>query len=189
MARSRFSVAKSLRYSGFTLVEVVVALAIVAIGMFAVFKTIGDTAHNVAYLRDRSFAAWIADNRITEVRLASEMPSVDETEGEVDFAGRQWHWVANVSQTQVENLRRIDVSVRREEDEEGTSLMKLSGFVGQTAQAAPPSAASWNDGADGGDVGEDEEPPDENEEGLEEEEDLGEENLVDPPIEDPGDEE
>jgi general secretion pathway protein I len=189
MARSKYSVAKSLNSSGFTLVEVVVALAIVAIGMFAVFKTIGDTAHNVAYLRDRSFAAWIADNRITEIRLASEMPSVDETEGEVEFAGRQWHWVANVSQTQVENLRRIDVSVRREEDAEGTSLMKLSGFVGQTAQAAPPSNSSWNGGTDGGEAGGDEEPPDENEEEFEDEEDLGEENLVDPPMEDPGDEE
>jgi general secretion pathway protein I len=187
MARLKFNAAKRLKSSGFTLVEVVVALAIVAIGMFAVFKTIGDTAHNVAFLRDRSFAAWIADNRITEMRLASEMPSVDETEGDVDFAGRSWHWVANVSQTQVENLRRIDVTVRREEDEEGTSLMKLSGFVGQTALAAPPSNSSWNGGTDGGEAGGDEEPP--GEETPDEEEDLGdeeleEENLVDPPQED-----
>jgi general secretion pathway protein I len=192
MARSKYSVAKSLNSSGFTLVEVVVALAIVAIGMFAVFKTIGDTAHNVAYLRDRSFAAWIADNRITEIRLASEMPSVDETEGDLDFAGRSWHWIANVSQTQVPNLRRIDVSVRREEDAEGTSLMKLSGFVGQTAQAAPPSNSSWNGGTDGGEAGGEDEAGDE-ELGDEEEdlgeEDLGEENLVDPPPEDLGDEE
>jgi general secretion pathway protein I len=50
---------------GFTLVEVLVALAIVAIGMLAVFKVLGDTAHNVAYLRDRSFASWIEDIRLT----------------------------------------------------------------------------------------------------------------------------
>ena len=68
---------------GFTLVEVVVALAIVAIGMLAVFKTIGDTVNNVATLRDRSFAAWIADNRITELRLSGQMPSVDETAGDL----------------------------------------------------------------------------------------------------------
>ena len=72
---------------GFTLVEVVVALAIVAIGMLAVFKTIGDTTHNVTHLRDRSFAAWIADNLITEIRISGEMPSVEETAGEVEFAG------------------------------------------------------------------------------------------------------
>jgi general secretion pathway protein I len=61
---------------GFTLIEVVVALAIVAIGMLAVFKTIGDTVNNVDELRDRSLAEWIADNRITEVRVSGEMPSV-----------------------------------------------------------------------------------------------------------------
>jgi len=81
---------------GFTLVEVVVALAIVAIGMLAVFKTIGDTTHNVTELRDRSFAAWIADNRITEIRISGEMPSVEQTAGEVEFAGRRWHWITKV---------------------------------------------------------------------------------------------
>ena len=71
---------------GFTLIEVVVALAILGIGMLAVFKTIGDTVNNVDDLRDRSFAEWIADNRITEIRISGEMPSVEETAGEVEFA-------------------------------------------------------------------------------------------------------
>jgi general secretion pathway protein I len=129
---------------GFTLVEVVVALAITAIGMLAVFKTIGDTAHNVTDLRDRTFASWIADNRITEIRISGEMPSVDETAGEIEFAGRRWHWVTKVSQTQVQGLRRIDVTVRRDEDPEGASLAALAGFVGATATASPPAGADWH---------------------------------------------
>jgi general secretion pathway protein I len=144
---------------GFTLIEVVVALAILGIGMLAVFKTIGDTVHNVDELRDRSLAEWIADNRITEVRVSGEMPSVEETAGEVEFAGRQWHWMSKVSQTQVQGMRRIDVSVRRDEDPEGGSLVTLSGFVGATATAAPPSNADWNemygDSGDPGDGDED----------------------------------
>ncbi|MEX0735470.1 MAG: type II secretion system minor pseudopilin GspI [Steroidobacteraceae bacterium] len=156
------------RYNhGFTLVEVVVALAIVAIGMLAVFKTIGDTVNNVSYLRDRSFAAWIADNRITEIRLSGEMPSVDETAGELDYAGRHWHWVTRVSQTPVEGLRRIDVSVQREGDPEDSALVSLAGFVGATAMAAPPSGRSWNrDDANGGENGGEDE--DEEESGDEE---------------------
>jgi general secretion pathway protein I len=145
---------------GFTLVEVVVALAIVAIGMLAVFKTIGDTVHNVSDLRDRTFAAWIADNRITEVRISGEMPSVDETAGELEYAGRRWHWVTNVSQTQVAGLRRIDVGVRRDGDAEDTALVKLSGFVGAIATSAATSIATadWNnsDGPGGEDDGGDE---------------------------------
>ena len=128
---------------GFTLVEVVVALAIVAIGMLAVFKTIGDTTHNVSDLRDRSFATWIADNRITEIRISGEMPSVEETAGTVEYAGRRWHWVTKVSQTQVPGLRRIDVSVRREGDAEGAALVSLAGFVGAIATASPPAPTDW----------------------------------------------
>ncbi len=158
---------------GFTLIEVVVALAILGIGMLAVFKTIGDTVNNVGALRDRSFAEWIADNLITEIRLSGDMPSVEETAGGVEFAGRQWHWVTKVSQTQVRGLRRIDVSVRREDDPEGSSIVTLSGFVGATATAAPQAPDDWfqqieadadggggeDDGTDPGD--EDEEPVDE----------------------------
>ena len=129
---------------GFTLIEVVVAMAILGIGMLAVFKTIGDTVHNVDELRDRSFAEWIADNRLTEIRISGEMPSVDETAGEVEFAGRQWHWLTKVSQTQVQGLRRVDVSVRRDADPENSSIVTLSGFVGATATAAPPAASDWN---------------------------------------------
>ncbi len=168
---------------GFTLIEVIVALAIVAVGMLAVFKTIGDTVYNVSELRDRSFATWIADNRITEIRISGEMPSVEETAGELEFGGRRWHWVTKVSQTQVEGLRRIDVSVRRDGDDENSSLANLAGFVGATAIAAPQSNLDWYEGSgEPGPGGED--PGDEFEgedEGVDENED--EDDI------DPGDEE
>lgn len=142
---------------GFTLVEVVVALAIVAIGMLAVFKTIGDTVHNVTHLRDRTFASWVADNRITEIRISGEMPSVDQTAGEVEFAGRRWHWITKVSQTQVPGLRRIDVSVRRDDDPENASLVALAGFVGATATASPAAATDWHEYGGPADPGDEDE--------------------------------
>lgn len=138
--------ASTRRSRGFTLVEVVVALAIVAIGLFAVFKTIGETAGSVERFRDATFAAWIADNRLTELRLAGQMPSVDETEGELDFGGRRWHWTANVSQTPVEGLRRIDLSVRRADDPPGSSLATIAGFVGAAALSTGHSFTRWNAG-------------------------------------------
>ena len=157
---------------GFTLIEVVVAMAILGIGMLAVFKTIGDTVYNVDELRDRSFAEWIADNRLTEIRTSGDMPSVDETAGEVEFAGRQWHWLTKVSQTQVQGLRRIDVSVRRDEDPENSSIVTLSGFVGATATAAPPAASDWSLEREGSGEGGD------GDEEFDDEEDNGDEEPV-----------
>jgi general secretion pathway protein I len=141
---------------GFTLIEVVVAMAIVALGLMAVFRVVNDTVNNASYLRDRTFAAWIADNRLTELRLGGEVPSVDETEGEVDYAGQAWRWTATVAQTPVENIRRIDVRVRRESDAEDSSLAQVTGFVGATIMGTAPSVTPWTGGQPAGGSGEDE---------------------------------
>lgn len=144
---------------GFTLIEVVVAIAIVALGMMAVFRVVNDTVNNSAYLRDRTLAVWIADNRLVEMRLARELPSVDETEGDLEYANQRWHWTATVSQTPVDNLRRIDVRVRRESDAEDSSLAQVTGFAGAVALATAPSATPWTGGQQGdgdGDGGGDE---------------------------------
>ena len=148
---------------GFTLIEVVVAIAIVALGLMAVFRVVHATVNNATYLRDRNFATWIADNRLTEMRLGTELPSVDETEGEVEFAGQSWRWVATVSQTPVDDLRRIDVRVRRSTDAEDSSLAEVSGFVGAVVMDTPPSGTPWTGVPPGqGDEG------DEDEEGAQE---------------------
>lgn len=134
---------------GFTLIEVVVAIAVVALGLMAVFRVVHATVNNAAYLRDRSFATWIADNRLTEMRLGTELPSVDETEGDVQFAGQDWRWVAKVSQTPVDDLRRIDVRVRRAGDPEDSSLAEVSGFVGAVVMDTPGSGSLWTGVIDG----------------------------------------
>jgi general secretion pathway protein I len=131
-------------HAGFTLIEVVVALAIVAIGMFALFRAVSDATNNSAYLRDRTFASWIAENRIAEIRLSGEFPSVDETEGDVEFAGESWHWKATVSQTPVQGMRRLDVRVRRAEDPADSTLAEITGFLGATLMAGGQSGTSWS---------------------------------------------
>ena len=95
-------------------------------------------------IRSYYVATWIADNRLVEMRLAVELPSVDETNGEVEYANQRWQWNARVSQTPVDDLRRIDIRVRREGDSEDSALAEVSGFVGAVAMATAPSAALWN---------------------------------------------
>lgn len=99
------------RQSGFTLIEALVALVIVALGMMAVNTQVGRSAFTAAYMRDKTFASWMASNKITEMSLARQWPETGTSGGEVEFAGRRWRWNAEVSNTQVPNLRRVDVTI------------------------------------------------------------------------------
>jgi general secretion pathway protein I len=118
---------------GFTLIEVLVALAIAAIGLGAALSVVTNAASNTSYLRDRVLASWIAGNLITEMRLGPNLPDLNRANGTVEFAGRKWRWDSTVTQTQVDGLRRIEVSVRDVEATSDTPLAQLSGFAGRTA--------------------------------------------------------
>ncbi|MGA7824607.1 MAG: type II secretion system minor pseudopilin GspI [Steroidobacteraceae bacterium] len=97
---------------GFTLIEVLVALAIVVVGMAAVLGTLNSSANTIVYLRDKTFANWVALNQIAQLRLSGAQPAVGDSDGKVDFAGRNWTWHQTVSTTQVPGMERIDVNVR-----------------------------------------------------------------------------
>jgi general secretion pathway protein I len=101
-----------LKARGFTLVEVLVALVIVAAGASAVLSALNSAASSTVYLRDKTFAQWIAGNRIAETRLATTRAPSGKTEGELDYAGRRWKWRQQVSDGEIPGLARIDVSVR-----------------------------------------------------------------------------
>jgi general secretion pathway protein I len=138
------------RLAGFTLIEVIVALVVIALGMLGVIQAVSQTASNTGYLRDKTVAHWIGMNRLTEVRLQKTAPGIDKSSDEVEMAGRRWKWTMNVTQTPVESIRRIDISVRPEEAKEGASLASVSGFYG-TAVAPPGSALiSWQGAGDTG---------------------------------------
>ena len=128
---------------GFTLIEVMVALAIVAIGMLAAFRAVTEPAGNAAYLRDRTFAAWIASDLITDIRLRGQMPSVDETSGALEYANQQWRWRMVVVQTEVSGLRQVRVSVRRATDPDDAALVEMVGVLGAAQLASAPSPTPW----------------------------------------------
>jgi len=97
---------------GFTLVEVLVALVIVAVGMSALLAALGSAATNTSYLREKTFAQWVALNRVAEVRLQGQIPSKGKQSGESDFAGHKWQWEQEVSSLDVPGVMRMDVKVR-----------------------------------------------------------------------------
>src|SRR6202035_693144 len=78
------------RARGFTLIEVLVALAIVAIGMAAVLGALTSSASTVLYMRDKTLAQWIALNHIAEERLKvqpGQVPQQGNSDGDIDYAG------------------------------------------------------------------------------------------------------
>ena len=116
-------------FKGFTLIEVLVALAVAALGLAAVSASVNQMLDLSDVMRKRTFANWIAQNQITEIRLANAEPRVAETEGDVEFAGQQWRWRAVVSETGVEKLFRVDVEIRLDD---GDQLIRtVSGFLGE----------------------------------------------------------
>ena len=119
---------------GFTLLEVLIALTVLALTLGAVIKAAGDYTGNQAYLRDRTLSTWVARNVLVEQQLENAWPAVGELEGSREMGGREWEWLAIVSQTEEEELRRLDVEVRPQDDDESEPLAVLSGFLWQPAQ-------------------------------------------------------
>ena len=146
--------------SGFTLLEVLVALAIVAFGIIAAFNGIIQMAHSTARLQERAMGDWIAMNQISEIRLSGDFPDVSEFDGSVDFAGRPWRWEATVSETGVSDLRRIDMSVAFEETPDDVVTI-VTGFVSRGGGPVGSPIDWWGAQTGGGPVGEDDEEADE----------------------------
>lgn len=98
--------------AGFTLIEVLVALMIVALGMAAVLSALSSAAESNIRLREKSFATWVGLNQLATTRLKASFPVTGKTEGDVDFANSRWHWQQQVDTMQIPGLRRITIQVR-----------------------------------------------------------------------------
>lgn len=114
---------------GFTLIEVMVALAIAALALAAVAASVSQMVDRGVAMQDRIYSSWIAQNLLAEMRLANEIPEVDETTGELEFAGLEWAWRTVVSETGIENLFRVDVEIRYAGSDD--VIRTVTGFIGE----------------------------------------------------------
>lgn len=117
------------RSDGFTLLEVLIALAVLALALTALVRAAGLSSNDFAGLRERSLAGWVAANVITEVRLAPNPPAPGRSDGKLRYAGRDWRWELSVQDTPEAGIRRLDVRVFAGEEREAASAT-LAGFSG-----------------------------------------------------------
>jgi general secretion pathway protein I len=136
------------RARGFTLVEVLVALIVVAIGLSALMVAVSGTARTSGYLRDKTIAQWIAMNRLVEVRLNSNNKFAQNTDaGELNFAGRTWHYDTRYYDTSITSMRRVDVRVYMGDAKtKGNPLAEATSFLGAALGQVGGSNVDWSVG-------------------------------------------
>ncbi len=122
MFRNRYGAA------GFTLIEVMVALVIVALGMIAVNSQLNRYALTARYMEEKTLSSWVASNTLTLLSVDPEWPEIGDFDEEVELAGRLWLVTVEVTATEVENLRRVDVDVALTDQPE-IILHRSSGFI------------------------------------------------------------
>jgi general secretion pathway protein I len=133
--------------AGFTLIEVLVALAIVTIGMAAVLEALTSSADTVMYLENKTFAQWVALDQMEHVRLSGSFPADGTRTGELEMAGRNWEWRQKVVDSQVPGVRQITVDVRpaKSKSRDGW-YASVIGAVGNSAAQPNPLIPMWVQG-------------------------------------------
>jgi general secretion pathway protein I len=111
------------RAAGFTLVEVMVALAIVAISLAAGSRAASSVTDTSQRLSDVVLAQWCADNQLTELRLLDQLPPVGKTPFACTQLGREFKGTTNVQPTPNPSFRRVDAVVA---DADGRQLLTIS---------------------------------------------------------------
>ncbi|MEW6330100.1 MAG: type II secretion system minor pseudopilin GspI [Pseudomonadota bacterium] len=129
------------RQRGFTLVEVLVALAVLAIALTAVMRTMAQAIDATATLRERHVALWVAQNRLAEHQMRRDWPAADTKDGDAELGGEKWFWREQVSTTPEATIRRIEITIRRQAGSEDTQA-RLVGYLRNPASGNPASGTN-----------------------------------------------
>lgn len=133
---------------GFTLIEVLVALMVVAMGLAALMIAVSSTARTSGYMRDKTLAQWMALNRLSEVRLNLNKSGQNTDTGEINFANRTWHYDTRYFDTSVATMKRVVVRVYAGDAKtKGNPLAESTGFLGTAFLPPGSSNVDWRIGS------------------------------------------
>jgi len=114
--------------AGFTLIEVMVALTIIAISLGALLNTSGAQARNAGYLKQKTIAHWVAVNELTQIRIAREFPDLGDKKDSTTMANNEWYWTRTTKETQDKNARQVTFTLYADKDR-SKNLTTLIGYA------------------------------------------------------------
>lgn len=128
---------------GFTLLEVMVALAILAVALAGIMTTISTNVANAAGLKERTFANWVAMNMLTDMNITNEWPSTTTSEDSVVLANHEWYVKRIVKKPDLfkdlpvpkelqDSVREVEIQVRVNENDE-YPLVTLTSYLSKSS--------------------------------------------------------
>lgn len=114
--------------SGFTLIEVLVALTIIALSLGAIISTTGHQANQAAYLKHKTLAHWVAQNEMALLQIEKIWPSTGSSDGKTEMVGRDWYWTRRAIKTEDEDALQVEFTVFLDKNREN-NLSRLIGYV------------------------------------------------------------
>lgn len=127
---NKVTFAKKAKQTGFTLLEVMLAMAVFAIAGVALLGVADNNYRHISHLEEQMFANWVASNQLVAVSLDKTWPPKNNRKGKVEMAGRTWYWQQKVIKTNNKELRSIIMEVRLNEDDELVTA-SLMAFLAQ----------------------------------------------------------
>jgi len=136
--------------NGFTLIEVMVALTIVAIALASLIKASGGHTNSAAYLKSKTLAHYVAMNEVTQLQIDNAWPDLGTTRKSTEMAGIEWFWTREVKKTGDEtgNIRGLKFSVFLDE-ERTRNLAQVQAFIANPAQKITTASTSGSSTASG----------------------------------------
>ena len=127
---NKVTLARKAKQTGFTLLEVMLAMAVFAIAGVALLGVADNNYRHISHLEEQMFANWVASNQLVAVSLDKTWPPKNNRKGKVEMAGRTWYWQQKVIKTNNKELRSIIMEVRLNEDDELVTA-SLMAFLAQ----------------------------------------------------------
>jgi general secretion pathway protein I len=116
---------------GFTLVEILVALAVLAVALTAGMRAVGQSVDASTLLKQRTLALWVAQNRLAAAQLETPWPALGRRDGQAAQASATFVWRETVTGTPNPAFRKIEIVVA-DAAEPDYLLARLTGFLGKT---------------------------------------------------------